>query len=109
MNSKKCPTSIMALAFLYAATGIVGFIKNLHAFGMPDFWWIEATEIIAVIAGVYLFFGKNWARWLALAWMAFHVAISFHPPLTFAIHLVIFTLICGVLLLPASRQYFRTD
>jgi hypothetical protein len=73
MNQNKCPIPIIALAFLYAATGIIGFIKNLHAFGGSDFWWIEATEIVAVVAGIYMFFGKAWARWLALAWMAFHV------------------------------------
>jgi hypothetical protein len=38
MNQNKCPIPIIALAFLYAATGIIGFIKNLHAFGGSDFW-----------------------------------------------------------------------
>lgn len=107
MNPNKCPASIIALAFLYAVTGIVGFVKNLHAFGMPDFWWIEATEIIAVVAGVYMFFGKGWARWLALAWMGFHVALSVSKLPTLAVHLVIFALTVGVLLLPEARRYFR--
>jgi uncharacterized protein YacL len=107
MNTKKCPISVLALSFVYAATGIVGFVKNLHAFGHPDFWWIEATEIIAVIAGVCMFLGKSWARWLALAWMAFHVALSLRELPVLAVHLAIFALTVGALLLPEARQYFR--
>ena len=107
MNPKRCPIPIVALAFLYSVTGIIGFIKNLHAFGMPDFWWIEATEILAVIAGVFMFFGKNWARWLALAWMAFHVVLSVREIPILAVHIAIFALIVGVLLLPEARRHFR--
>jgi len=36
-------------------------------------------RIIAVVGGVFLLMGHNWARWLMLAWLAFHVAVSaFH-------------------------------
>lgn len=107
MNPKGCPPAVMALSFLYVITGIIGFIKNLHAFGMPDFWWIEATEVVAVVAGAYMFFGQKWARWLALIWMAFHVALSIHALPILAVHVVILALIVGVLFLPSARQYFR--
>ena|ERR1700761_8168824 len=106
MNPKKCPISVLALSFVYAITGIFGFVKNLHAFGHPDFWWIEATEVIAMIAGIWMFLGKGWARWLALAWMAFHVAISLRELPILIVHLAIFALTVGALLLPEARQYF---
>ena len=107
MNARKRPVSILALACLYAITGIFGFARNLHAFGQPDFIWIELTEVFAVIAGAFMFLGRNWARWLALAWMTFHLALSLAAPRTFVVHSVIFALIAWLLLRPEARQYFR--
>jgi hypothetical protein len=107
MNTRKRPISILALACLYALIGIFGFSRNLHAFGEPDFIWIELTEVFAVIAGAFMFLGQNWARWLALAWMAFHLALSLAAPQAFVVHSVIFALIAWLLLRPEARQYFR--
>jgi hypothetical protein len=106
MNAKKRPVSILALACVYAITGIFGFARNLHAFGQPDFIWIELTEVLAVIAGLFMFLGRDWARWLALAWMAFHVALSLAVPRTLVVHLMIFVLIAWLLLRPEARLYF---
>jgi hypothetical protein len=33
-------------------------------------------RLAAIIGGAYMLAGKNWARWLCLAWMGFHVIIS---------------------------------
>ena len=45
-----------------------------------EFVGITVIGVAAVVAGVFMLRGRNWARWLALAWMASHVAISvFHP------------------------------
>jgi len=50
--------------------------------------------------------GGNWARWLALLWMAFHVApkavrqVVTHP--------IIFALIAWVLFRPDARRYFTS-
>lgn len=54
MNARKRPVSILALACLYAITGIFGFARNLHAFGQPDFIWIELIEVFALIAWLLL-------------------------------------------------------
>ena len=52
--------------------------------------------------------GQNWARWLAVAWMAFHVAISvFHPLRELAIHVVFLVLIAWILFRPGATRYFR--
>jgi hypothetical protein len=51
--------------------------------------------------------GRNWARWLALAWMAAHVAISvFHRMPELIIHCAMLILIGVVLFRRAARQYF---
>jgi len=41
--------------------------------------WVCLLSLAAVIAGAGLLRGYNWARWLALAWIAFHVAIQLLP------------------------------
>jgi hypothetical protein len=69
--------------------------------------WIEVTELLALVAGVFLFRGRNWARWLALVWMAFHVAISFPVVRQVVTHSIIFALIAWVLFLPNVRRYFK--
>ena len=46
---------------------------------------------------------QNWARWLALAWMAFHVILSAFPPFKgLVVHVLIFAaslIFCFVLML----------
>ena len=44
------------------------------------------TELVGLLAGIFMLRGHNWARWLAVAWMAFHVAISFPEISKLAIH-----------------------
>ena len=71
-----------------------------------DSVWIELTELLAIVSGAFMLRGHNWARWLALAWMAFHVAISFPVYRQMAIHLIIFAGIAWVLFRVDTRRYF---
>lgn len=74
-----------------------------------DAVWIELTEMLAVVAGAFMLRGQNWARWLALVWMAFHVAISFPVLRQVAMHGLIFAGIAWVLLLPEAGRYFGRE
>ena len=110
MRRSPPPIAIWIVAGMYIAVGCVGFIYHFHQFRDPDGIWIELTEFLALVAGVFLLLGKNWARWLALAWMAFHVVLSgFHARREFVIHFIIFVLIAGLLFSPPSNRYFRRD
>jgi hypothetical protein len=52
--------------------------------------------------------GNNWARWLALAWIAFHVVVSFfHSLQEVVVHSLLFMLIAYFLFSPEARAYFR--
>jgi hypothetical protein len=114
MNTKR-PISVTIVAILYLAVGIAGFIGHgweaLRATHFPpDAIAIEITEFLAIIAGVFLLRRQNWARWLAIAWMAFHVAISvFHPLRELAIHAVFLVLIAWILFRPGATRYFRNE
>jgi hypothetical protein len=66
--------------------------------------WIELTELLAILAGAFMLLDYNWARWLALAWMAFHVAISFPVLHQMAVHSIIFAMIAWLLLRPDASS-----
>jgi len=108
MNSARRPIAVLCLSCLYIAVGAIGFIVNLPKLRalQPESIWIELTELLALIAGAFMFRGRNWARWLALVWMAFHVAISFPVVRQVVTHSIIFALIAWVLFRPDARRYF---
>lgn len=108
MNAPKRPFPVLLLCFLYIAAGATAFAANfssLPAGGLAAAG-TELVEVLAVVAGVFMFLGHNWARWLALAWIAFHVAISIPVPRLAAIHLLFFAVIAWILFRPAARRYF---
>jgi hypothetical protein len=110
VNPRKCPISVMVLAWVYIAVGTLGFVGHFRdSLASPAGGvWIELTEILAVVAGVFLLRGHNWARWLAIAWIAFHVIISaFNGFRESAIHALFCALIAWLLLRSASSRYFR--
>ncbi len=108
MNSAKRPIGVLLVSCLYMAVGAIGFVVNFPKLMAlePDSVWIELTELLALVAGAFLFRGRNWARWLALVWMAFHVAISFPVVRQVVAHSIIFGLIAWVLFRADARRYF---
>lgn len=106
----KRPISLVILAGVYIAVGAVALAFYFPALlkGQPDAVWIELTELVAIVAGVYMLCRQNWARWLAMAWIAFHVALSmFHPVRELVMHSVICAVTAWVLFRPAAGRYFR--
>ena len=106
------PLSVTILACVYLAVGTIGFAYHLYviftrqAFGYDDLM-VEATEVAAIVGGAFILRGDNWARWLAVAWMGFHVAISFLDSLQkVAVHAAFFVLIAYFLFRPGARVYF---
>ena len=110
MNPNKRPLSIAILAGVYILVGATGFLYHFRQ-AIPlnrDGALIEFTELVAFIAGVFLLRGHNWARWLALAWMGFHVVLrAFVPLFPFLMHCLFFAVIAWLLLRPPARRYFR--
>jgi len=113
MTPNKRPLAVTILAWLYIAVGTVGFAYHAgdflarHAFNY-DGLWIELTELLAIVCGVFMLRGHNWARWLALAWMAFHVILSaFHAIPELAIHSLFLAVIAWFLFRRPAAVYFR--
>lgn len=110
MDSNRRPISVWIIACLYLAVGVLGFVFHFRSLlAMErDTIVVEATELLAIVAGAFLLLGRNWARWLALAWIAFHVILSiFHPIRELIVHAVLCVLIAWGLFHSGATQYFR--
>ena len=78
MEGNRRPLAVTIIACLYIAVGAVGFVAHfgsLHT-GRLDGVEMEIVAIVAIVSGLFLWRGQNRARWLVMAWMAFHVALS---------------------------------
>ena len=93
------PASVTLIACVYILIGVIGFAYHFTEFKAPhpfqsEMVRIELVRLAAIVCGAYLLRHQDWARWLALAWIAFHVILSaFHSWPEFAIH----SLFCGVI------------
>ena len=73
-----------------------------------DLIWVFGTELLAIVAGVFLLRGQNWARWLLVAWLVFHVALSaFHDWGELAVHSLLAVVVIYYLFRPPASEYFR--
>jgi hypothetical protein len=106
----KRPVSVLMVSYLYIAVGVIGFAYHFPQLIALERYavWIELTELLAIISGAFMLLSRNWARWLALAWMAFHVAISIPVLRQAAIHFLFFAVIAWFLFRSNAMQYFRT-
>lgn len=113
MDGNTRPLSVTILACVYIGVGTIGFVYHFSEFLARktfhyDILLIEAVEIIAIVGGAFMLRGQNWARWVALGWIAFHVIVSaFHPVREFAIHLLFCAAIAWLLFRPNAARYFR--
>jgi hypothetical protein len=71
-------------------------------------WYVHVSRAAMIVAGVFMLYGFNWARWLLILWFVFHVIVGFlHSPLQGVLHTVIFIVPSYFLFRPAASAYFR--
>jgi hypothetical protein len=110
MSSNQRPISVAGVAWLFIAVGTITFIYHSPGLRHPEWddFAVEITELVALLAGIFMLRRQNWARWLALAWMAFHVVLSAFPPFRgLVVHILIFGGITYLLLRADASDYFR--
>ena len=107
---EKRPLSVTIVACVYIAVGAIGFAAHFPELlaWQADSVWVESTELLAVVSGALMLRGQNWARWLAIAWIGFHVGLSAFGNLReLAVHALFFVLIAWILFRPRAARYFR--
>jgi len=106
----KRPFVVIVVACLYLVVGLLGFVFHFRELiaGHRDAIGIELTEFLAVVSGIGLLLRQNWARLLALAWVTFHVVLSFfHTRRELLVHAALCVLIAWALFRPATTRWFR--
>jgi len=109
---KKRPLTVLIVSCLFVAAGALGLVHHLADLKISkpvesELVWISVVNLLAIVSGIFMLLGRNWARWLALAWLAFHVAISFlHSTQQVVFHAVLLVLIAYFLYRPEVRAYF---
>ena len=107
--------SILVVGLLFLALGVLDVWRGVaplfdgHARLAGDDLLVFAIGIAALIGGTFVLRGRNWARWLLAAWMAFHVAISVGKPTALVAHLVIFGFIAFLLFRPPASAHFGSS
>jgi hypothetical protein len=109
----KRPLSVTVIAWVFVAAGVVGLAYHATEFKMArpfenDAVWVCLVRLLAIVAGAFLLRGHNWARWLAIVWMAWHVGLSiFHPWSELIVHALLLVVIARFLFRPCASAYFR--
>jgi hypothetical protein len=111
-NSRERPFQVTVLGWLFILVGIFASAYHLWTAKL-DRWMfpILLLEVVAIVAGVFLLRGARWARWVVLAWLAFHVVVSALNSVADALPHAVLLLVIGYFLLgpPTARYYGRTE
>ncbi|HXW55487.1 MAG TPA: hypothetical protein VEJ67_07055 [Candidatus Cybelea sp.] len=109
----KRPVMVMIIGCLLVALSLINLAFHLQELKPSQLFqhenvWVFLVRLVGMISGIFLLRGRNWARWLALAWVGLHVGISFFDSLRQGIvHSLIFLGIAYFLFRPEARSYFR--
>jgi len=108
MGDIKRPLTVWAISCLYIVVGVLGFAYHLPQLlaHRSDSIWVEFVRLLAIFIGIFMLLGYNWARWLAVAWMGFHVLISLPDYGQLVMHTMILALIVYGLFRFDAEQFF---
>jgi hypothetical protein len=110
----KRPLLVTVIGCIFVAAGVIGFAYHLTEFKTQrpfeySILWICLLRLLAILGGVFVLRGNNWARWLLLVWIAYHVILSaFHPLSELVAHGLLLAVIAYVLFRPQASAYFRS-
>jgi hypothetical protein len=106
----KPPLSVAIMSFVFMIAGISGIAYHFADLKNPTdvtVAWVLFVRVSAVAGGWFTFRGKSWARWLLLAWIVYHVYISFYHTIDeIAIHVVFGILTLFALFNKKANGYF---
>ena len=77
----KRPLTVTLVAWLFIVAGVAGVTHHASDFDPGQSLaqgavWVLLVRVLAILGGVFVLRGANWARWLVVVWLAFHVGLS---------------------------------
>jgi hypothetical protein len=109
----KRPRSVTVISWLFIAAGVIGFAYHATEFKTHgpfqyDLLWVCLVRLLAVLSGLFMLRGFDWARWLLLVWIGYHVVLSgFHSLSELVMHGLLFGVVAYFLLRRQASVYFR--
>src|SRR5215468_10660159 len=101
----KRPLSITIISWIFIAVGVAGLIYHATHRTEENIFWVFFVRFLALVCGVCMLLRQNWARWLAVVWIAFHVYISLHDKVSkLTVHALLFVVITYFLFRSSSTS-----
>ena len=108
------PLAVTLVGLLFVVAGIVGLAYHATEIDTSagvrvEAVWILLLRLLAIVGGLFVLRGRNWARWLLVGWMGYHVVLSArHSLFEIAVHALLLVLIAYGLFRRASAAFFQT-
>jgi len=109
---RKRPLAVTIIGLTLIAVELVGVVYHAREFNLQstENLCASALRLLAILGGVFLLLGRNWARWLVVAWMGFHVVLSMlHTAFEVIVHSLFFVGLVVLLFRGRASLYFRTQ
>jgi hypothetical protein len=111
------PLSITLISWLFMIFGSIALVSGLlpltganTAQLIAEFkqhWMVHLSHLAAIVSGLFMLRGHNWARWLLVVWIVAHIVISaLHSWSQLIVHVVIFSVILFFLFRRNASEYF---
>ncbi|RPI21303.1 MAG: hypothetical protein EHM61_25085 [Acidobacteria bacterium] len=105
------PLSVTVISWLFIAAGVIGLAYHATDFKTAppsEYALVFGLRLLVILCGIFMLRGSDWARWLLLAWIVYHVILSaFHSPVELAVHSLLLVAVAYFLLRPTASTYFR--
>jgi len=107
------PITVVIVGMLFILAGCFGIAAHVKDFSQPglklgELIWVFIVRLLAIICGILLFLRVDWARWLAVIWLLYHVIIgALHSSSEMIMHIVLLIVVAILLFVPVSSAYFR--
>ena len=114
MNAmNKRPISVTVISGIFLAAGLIGLAYHATEFKTRgpfqyELVWVCLVRLLAIVCAVFMLRASNWARWLLMIWIAYHVVLSaFHSASQAIFHGLLFVVVAYFLFRRSSSLYFR--
>ena len=108
---KRRPLSITIISWIFIVFGTIALLYGMFPLrDVPSHWYVHLSRILQIVAGVFMLYGRSWARWLLVAWIAFHIVVgAMHGIGPLMMHIVIFSVILFFVFRRGANEYFARE
>jgi hypothetical protein len=109
----KRPLSVTVISGIFLVAGVIGLAYHATEFKADgpfqyELVWVCLVRFLAIICAVFMLRAGNWARWLLVIWIAYHVILSaFHSAPALITHSLLLAVVAYFLFRPSASAYFR--